>query len=86
MANSKTIEQEIADVFRKLVEEKPNASFVYSFVYATDKDIAKAKVAGRVNMSGSKEEVETHLEEIKTKVAEQTAKQQKKKDKIYGSK
>lgn len=80
------IEREIADVFRRLSEVMPNASFVYSYAYATDKDPKKADVKGRVNMCGSKEEVEAHLAGLQETIIAETKNQNKRKDKVYGIK
>lgn len=80
------IEREIADVFRRLSEKMPNASFIYSYAYATDKDPKKADVKGRVNMCGSKEEVDAHISGIQDMIKQETEKQTKRKDSVYGTK
>lgn len=83
---AKTIEEKIKDVFNELIETKPNASFVYSFIYATDRDPKKAEANGFMNLCGSKEEVETHLEELHKEVARAEKQNNKNKKKIYGTK
>lgn len=80
------IERELADIFRRLIKEKPNVSFVYSYVYATDKDIKKARVKGRLNMHGSKEEVTTHLEELQDVLNKEEKRALIEKKKAYGIK
>lgn len=80
------IEKKIKEVFEELRESKPNASFVYSYVFATSKDPKKAEVKGRLNMAGSKEEVETHMAGLQDMIEKETEKGKKKKGKFYGSK
>ncbi len=66
------IEREVADVFRRLSETMPNASFVYSYAYSSTKDPKTAEVKGRVNMCGSKEEIEAHISGINEIVEQET--------------
>ena len=71
------IEKEIADIFKKLVKEKFNASFAYSFVYTDEKEMAAAKIKGRLNIHGSVEEIKVHVESIQRLIKEETDKKKK---------
>jgi hypothetical protein len=70
-------EKEIANVFKKLVKKKYNASFVYSFIYTDKKELGKSEPKGRINFHGSKEEIEIHIDTIKEAVAKKAADKKK---------
>jgi len=80
------IEKEIIALFKKLSKEKPNVSYVYSYVYSVNDPNEKAKVEGATNLHGSLEEVIIHVEGLQQKIEEEKQKQEKKKEKIYGKK
>lgn len=73
------IEKEIQELFKRLVKEKKNVSFVYSYVYMDN-----TEVKGRLNCHGSKEEVETHMQGLQEMVTKEAEKQTKRKEKFYG--
>lgn len=77
-------EQAVFDAFEKLVQSKPNTSYVFSYVFATSTDSKTAKPVGSSKMVGSLEEVRIHLDELQAQLQNAETNGKEKKEVIYG--